>query len=41
MYKVYFKQAIELLKQNKFISTISIAGTALAIMMVMVLIVVD
>lgn len=41
MYKVYFKQAIELLKQNKFISTISIIGTALAIMMVMVLIVVD
>lgn len=41
MYKVYFKQTIELLKQNKFISIISIAGTALAIMMVMVLIVVD
>lgn len=41
MYKVYLRQAIELLKQNKFISTISITGTALAIMMVMVLIVVD
>lgn len=41
MYKVYLKQAIEQLKQNKFVSTISIIGTALAIMMVMVLIVVD
>lgn len=41
MYKVYFKQAVELLKQNMFISVISIAGTALAIMMVMILIVVD
>ncbi len=41
MYKVYFKQAIELLRQNKFISIISIVGTALAIMMVMVIVVVD
>ena len=39
MYKLYFKQAIEMLRQNKFISIISIAGTALAIMMIMVLIV--
>lgn len=41
MYKIYFKQAIQMLKQNKFISIISIAGTALAIMMIMVLIVTD
>lgn len=41
MYKVYFKQAVELLKQNKFISAISIMATALAIMMVMVIVVVD
>jgi len=39
MYKIYFKQAIEMLKQNKFISMITIAGTALAIMMIMVIIV--
>jgi len=39
MYKIYFKQAIEMLKQNKFISIITIAGTALAIMMIMVIIV--
>lgn len=39
MYKIYFKQAIEMLKQNKFISTITIIGTALAIMMIMVIIV--
>lgn len=38
MYRVYFKQAIQLLKQNKFISIIAITGTALAIMMVMTLI---
>jgi putative ABC transport system permease protein len=41
MYKTYFKQALEMLKQNKFISIISITGTALAIMMVMVIIVSD
>jgi len=39
MYKIYFKQAVQMLKQNKFISTISILGTALAIMMIMVIIV--
>ncbi|MDR1089959.1 MAG: ABC transporter permease [Prevotella sp.] len=39
MYKTYFKQAIAMLKQNKFISIISITGTALAIMMIMVIIV--
>jgi len=41
MYKIYFKQSIQLLKQNKFISIISILGTALAIMMIMTLIVTD
>lgn len=41
MYKTYFKQAIAMLKQNKFISIISIIGTALAIMMVMVIVVTD
>jgi putative ABC transport system permease protein len=41
MYKIYFKQAIEMLKQNKFISIITVAGTALAIMMIMVIIVAD
>ena len=41
MYKIYFKQAIQMLKQNKFISIISIVGTALAIMMIMTLLVVE
>ncbi|MDH6357958.1 ABC transporter permease [Parabacteroides sp. PF5-9] len=41
MYKIYFKQAIEMLKQNKFISMIAIWGTALAIMMIMAIIVTD
>lgn len=41
MYKIYFKQAIEMLKQNKFFSIISILGTALAIMMIMAIIVTD
>lgn len=41
MYKIYFRQAIEMLKQNKFISIITIAGTALAIMMIMVIIVTE
>jgi putative ABC transport system permease protein len=39
MYKIYLKQAIEMLKHNKFISIITITGTALAIMMIMVIIV--
>ncbi len=39
MYKVYFRQAIQILRQNKFISFITIAGTALAIMMIMAIIV--
>ena len=37
MYKVYFKQAVQMLKQNKFFSIIYIAGTGLAISMVMTL----
>lgn len=41
MYKLYFKQAIQMLKQNKFISAITIIGTAIAIMMIMVIIVTD
>ena len=41
MYKTYFKQAVEMLKQNKFFSIISISGTALAIMMIMAIIVTD
>lgn len=41
MYKIYFKQAIAMLKQNKFISIITITGTALAIMMIMVIIVTE
>ncbi|MDR1201515.1 MAG: ABC transporter permease [Tannerellaceae bacterium] len=41
MIKIYFKQAIEMLKQNKFISLIAILGTALAIMMIMSIVVVD
>lgn len=39
MYKVYYKQAIAMLKQNKFISLIAILGSALAIMMIMAIIV--
>lgn len=41
MYKIYFRQAIEMLKQNKLISIITIIGTALAIMMIMVIIVTE
>lgn len=41
MYKIYFKQAIEMLKQNRFISIVTITGTALAIMMIMVIIVTE
>ena len=41
MWKIYFKQTIALLQQNKIISIVSIVGTALAIMMVMVLLLVE
>lgn len=41
MWKLYFKQAIQMLRQNSFISIISILGTAVAIMMIMAIIVSD
>lgn len=41
MYKIYFKQALKMLKQNKFISIVSILGTAIAIMMIMAIVVSD
>lgn len=41
MYKIYFKQAVRILRQNPFISIISILGTALAIMMIMTLIITE
>lgn len=41
MLRIYFKQAVEMLKQNMFISLIAILGTALAIMMIMSIVVVD
>ena len=41
MYKTYFRQAVGMLKQNPFISVISILGTALAIMMIMTMIITD
>jgi len=41
MWKIYFRQAIQMLKQNSFISIISILGTAVAIMMIMAIIVSD
>lgn len=41
MLAIYFKQTFALLKQNKLISIISILGTALAVMMVMVMILVQ
>lgn len=41
MYKTYFKQALQMLRQNPFISVMSILGTAFAIMMIMVIIVSD
>lgn len=41
MLKIYFKQAATLLRQNPFIGAVAIAGTALSIMMVMVIIVTD
>ena len=40
MYKQYFKQAWNLMKQNRFFSTVYIIGTGLAISMVMVMAVV-
>lgn len=39
MIKLYFKQAFQLLKENKLLSSISIIGTALAIAMIMVIVI--
>ena len=39
MFKQHFKQAFHLLLENKLLSAISIAGTALAISVVMVIII--
>ena len=39
MYKLYFKQALAMLKENKLLSLISILGTALAICMIMVMVI--
>lgn len=41
MYKIYFRQAIQLLLQNKLMSIIAILGTALAITMIMTIIVTE
>ena len=41
MFGIYFKQTIGMLKQNKFISAISILGTSFAIMMVMVVVIIQ
>lgn len=40
MYKIYLKQAWALLKENKLLSVVSILGTALAICMIMVIVIV-
>lgn len=40
MYKVYLKQAIAMLRENPFLGTISVVGTALAISMIMVIVIV-
>ena len=40
MIKLYFKQAFHLLKENKLLSFISIIGTALAIAMIMVIVII-
>lgn len=39
MIKLYFKQALHLLRENKLLSSISIIGTALAIAMIMVIVI--
>lgn len=40
MYKIYLKQAWALLKENRLLSLVSISGTALAIYMIMVIVIV-
>ena len=38
MFRQYFKQAIQMLKENRLTSVISILGTALSIAMILVVI---
>lgn len=38
MIKQYIKQALQMLKENRLVSTISIAGTAISIAMIMVVV---
>ena len=38
MFKQYFKQAIQMLKENRLTSVVSILGTALSIAMILVVI---
>lgn len=40
MYKIYFKQALQLLKENPFLGILTIIGTALAICMIMIIVIV-
>lgn len=40
MYKQYIKQAVLMLRENMLVSVISISGTALAIAMVLVMVLV-
>lgn len=40
MYKTYFKQALALLGENKLLALVSVLGTALAISMIMVIVIV-
>ena len=39
MYKIYLKQALAMLKENKLLALISILGTALAICLIMVMVI--
>lgn len=40
MYKQYIKQAVQMLRENTLVSVISISGTALAIAMILVMVLV-
>ncbi|MCC8171243.1 MAG: ABC transporter permease [Parabacteroides sp.] len=40
MYKIYFKQALQLLKENPFLGILTIVGTVLAICMIMIIVIV-
>lgn len=40
MYRMYFKQALQLMKENPFFSVISILGTAVAIALIMVIVII-